>query len=423
VLVYRDAARAQGAGVVVALLPLVYLVREWPPWAIRDALHGLPALERGWVLAAAHAVYGLATAPLVRQLLASERLRWWWALPLPAAWWQGLHLRHLVLLDAPWLLAIGYGVAPLAAREGLIAAVASGLGFAALALAGQIALVSVVDRGLAWAGGGLLAWALAVFLAVLVPGPLALALGVLVLVPAVGRLGRPFPEARAQARGRAGGPSVVALARLGWLAVRRRDGVALTWAVLVQLAAVGLVGLAADHVGASEPAAVRALLRGAAVLCATIGAALVLRAVRLVHGDRPWLDTWGIQPRHERLARLLLAVTGVLPAMLVGSAVLPWLHPVVRTWPLELGVASVWAALGTVRLTFVLEAERRLHESRLPRQLLWLGAAVVLVSAAGTTLALLPWAALTAWRLPATQRRADAARRRFETAQRDDHRS
>jgi hypothetical protein len=423
VLVYRDAARAYGVGVSLAVLPLVYLFREWPPWAIRDALHELPAAERAGVMAAAHAVYGLATAPLARQLLASERLRWWWTLPLPAAWWRGLHLRHLLLLDAPWLVAIGYGVAPLGAREGAVAAIASGLAFAALTLAGQITLVSVADRGLALAGGGLLAWALAVAIAVLVPGPLALAVGALALVPAAWRLGRPLPEARAQARGLAGGPPVLALARLGWLAVRRRDGVAVTWGVLVQLAAVALVGLASVHVGDSEPAAVKALMRGVAVVSATIGAALVLRSIRLVHGDRPLMDTWGIEPRHERYARVLLAAAGVLPALLVGSLLLPWLHPLGRAWPLDLGLATVWAALGTVRIAATLEAKRRLHEARLPRHLLWMGAALVLVGAAGSVLALLPWAALEAWRLPAAQRGADRARRRYETAQRDDHRS
>jgi hypothetical protein len=164
-------------------------------------------------------------------------------------------------------------------------------------------------------------------------------------------------------------------------------------------------------------------MRGAAVVCATLGAALVLRSARLVHGDRPLMDTWGIEPRHERWARLLLAVAGVLPAVLVGAPLLAWLHPVGRTWLLDLGLAAAWAALGTARIAFTLEADRRLHEPRLPRHLLWLGAALVVVGAAGTLLVLVPWAALEAWRLPAAQRRADAARRRFESARRDDHRS
>jgi len=434
-LVYRDAARAYGVGVALALLPLVYLFREWPPWAIRDALHGLPAAERAGVLAGAHAVYGLATAPLARQLLASERLRWWWALPLPASWWQTLHLRHLVLLDAPWLLAIGYGMTPIVAREGVLAAVTGGLAFVALALAGQIALVSVADRRAIWPAGGLLVWALAVALAVILPGPLALLLGLLALVPAARRLRHPFPEARAWARGLAGGPPVLALARLGWLAVRRRDGVALAWGVFVQLAMVMLVGLAETHIGPPglqlpsalevtvEPEAVRALLRGVAVICALVGTALALRSARLLHGDRPLLDTWGIEPRHERNARLLLATAGVLPALLLGSVLLPWLHPLGREWPLELAIAVAWAAPATVHLAFALEASRTLHDPRLPRHLLWLGAALLLVGVAGTTLALLPWAALAAVRLPAAQQRADAARRRFETAVRDDHRS
>lgn len=423
VLVLRDAARAQGVGVGLTVLPLVYLFREWPPWAIRDALHGLPAVERAGVMAAAHAVVGLATAPLVRQLLASERLRWWWTLPLSAGWWRALHLRHLVLLDAPWLAAIAYGVLPLAAREGVLAALTSGVAFGALTVAGQVALVSMADRSLAWRGGGLAAWALAVAIAVLVPGPLALGLAALPLVAATWRLGRPMPEARAGARGSAGGHPVLALARLGWLATRRRGGVAVAWGVTVQLLMVMLAGLALAHVGATEPATAHALLRGLAVVGATVGTALVLRAVRVVHEDRPLMDTWGIEPRHERRARLGLAAGGVLPALLAGTLLLPSIHPLGLAWPLELALATTWAAVGTTRLTYELEARRRLHEPRLPRHLVWMGLALVLVGAASTTLVLLPWAVLDAWRLPRVQQLADAARRRFETAHRDDHRS
>lgn len=426
-LVYRDAARAYGVGVGLAVLPLVYLFREWPPWAIRDALHGLPVVERAGVLAGAHAIYGLATAPLVRQLLASERLRWWWTLPLPARWWRALHLRHLVLLDGPWLAAIAYGTLTPAARHGSahasIEAVTSAAAFGMLTLAGQIALVSLADRSASWRGGGLVAWALAVVLAVLVPGPMALLLAAPPLWLAWRRLGWPMPEVRARARGWAGGPPVVALARLGWLAVRRRDGVAVAWGVAVQLLTVLLAGLAVVHVGAAEPASVHALLRGLAVIAATVGTALVLRAVRLLHGDRPLMDCWGIDPRHERRARLLLAASGVLPALVLGSLVLPWLGSVGRAWPLELALAAVWATVGTVRVTFELEARRRLHGARLPRHLLWMAAALILVSVAGSSLVLLPWAALEAMRLPSLQRRADAARRRFESARRDDHRS
>ena len=83
-LVVRDAVNAYWGGAVLVLLPLVYLWREWPPWAIRDALVQLPVTERAVVMAALHVVYARVTAPVVRRLLASERLRWWWTLPLSA---------------------------------------------------------------------------------------------------------------------------------------------------------------------------------------------------------------------------------------------------------------------------------------------------------------------------------------------------
>lgn len=419
-LVYRDAARSYGLGLALVVMPLVYLFREWPPWAIRDALHGLPAAERAGWMAAAHAIYGLATLPVVRLLLGSERLRWWWALPLPAGWWRRVHLQHLALLDAPWLLAIAYGVAPLS-RGGLGEAIAAGVGFMAITLAGQIALVSTTDRGAAVTVAWIAAWASLVAAAVSLPSVAGAGLGLGALAVALRRLGRPMPERSARRRGAAGGPPVVALARLGALAVRRREPVALGWGLAVELVAVGLAALALSKSSAIEPDSLAALLRGLTLVCAMVGSAVSLRATRLLDGDRPWLDSWGIDPRHERSARLLLAAVGVLPAALVGTPLLAGLDPLGRAWLPELLVATAWASLGVVTTSFALEARRALHRPRLLRALLRMGAALILVGIAGTGLILLPWALLDAMRLPSAQRRADRARQRFETSQRDDH--
>lgn len=420
-LVFRDASRAYGVGVALAVFPLVYLIREWPPWLIRSTLHELPTSQRAGLLAAAHAVYGLATLPVVRRLLASERLRWWWGLPLSASWWRRVHLRHLVLLDAPWLLAIGYGVAPLAGREGALGAVAAAVSFMALTLAFQIATVGSIDRSplvtMAWIGG----WALAVAAAVWLPSLASAALGLGALLVAARRLGRPMPEPSARRRSAAGGPPVLALARLGALAVRRREPVALAWGLTIELAAVALAALALLRSEAIEDDSLLALLRGLAVICAVVGTMVSHRAVRLLDGDRPLLDSWGIDPRHERWARLLLAGAGVLPAALVGTPLLALLDPLGRTWLLELLVCTAWASVGVVATGFLLEARRNLGQPRLPRTVLRLGAGRILVGIAGSSAALLPWALLDAVRLPSAQRRAERARMRFETARRDDH--
>lgn len=420
-LVYRDAARAYGVGLALAVLPFVYLFREWPPWTIRDALHGLPVAERAGWMAAAHAVYGLATLPVTRLLLASERLRWWWALPLPAGWWTRTHLRHLMLLDAPWLIAIGYGVAPLAGREGLAHAVAAGVGPMATTLALQIAMISTADRSvvvtLGWIGG----WAMLVAAAVWLPALVGGALGLGMLGLASRRLRRPMPERSARRRGSAGGPPVLALARLGWLAVRRREPVAVVWGLVVQLATVGLAALAVVRADAIEPESVAALLRGLALVSAVVGTSVSLRAIRLLDGDRSWLDSWGIDPHHERFARLLLAAAGVLPAALVGAPLLAGLDPLGRAWLLELLLATAWASLGIVAAGFALEAKRDLRRPLLARALLRMGAGLTLVGFAGTGLILVPWAVLDAMRLPSAQHRADRARLRFETTRRDDH--
>lgn len=420
-LVVRDAVNAYWGGAVLVLLPLVYLWREWPPWAIRDALVQLPVTERAVVMAALHVVYARVTAPVVRRLLASERLRWWWTLPLSAGWWRALHVRHLVLLDAPWLLAIAYGVAPRFARGEPLEALACGGIFMALTLAGQVALVASGDRrgvvAVTWLG----AYAGAVALAVAVPLVLGGAVAAVSLGLAVQRLGRPLPEVRARLRGLAGGHPVVALARLGWLAASRRDRMVVGWGIGLQLAAVALVALGHAHVGAVEVEAMDALRRGLAVVCAVVGTAVVLRAVRIVDGDRVWLDSVGIEPRHERRAWLLLAATGVLPAAAAGLVVLAWRDAAAHAWLMDLGLATGWAALGIVTLGFGLEAGRRLHEPRMPRLLVRMGLAVLLVVGFETVGALLPWAVLDAVRLRGLQRRAERARLRFETARRDDH--
>lgn len=420
-LVVRDAVNAYWGGAVLVLLPLVYLWREWPPWAIRDALVGLPVMDRAEVMAAAHVAYGLVTAPVVQRLLASERLRWWWALPLSAGWWRGLHVRHLVLLDAPWLLAIAYGVAPRFARGERIEALACAVIFMALTLAGQVALVASTDRRVVVSMAWLSAYAAAVALAVALPLAVGSGVAVLGLGLAVARLGRPMPEVRARLRGLSGGHPVVALARLGWLAASRRDRMVVGWGIMLQLGAVALVDLGIEHVGASEVAAVETLRRGLAVVCAVVGTAVALRAVRIIDGDRAWLDSVGLEPRHERRARLLLAATGVAPAAVAGLVVLAWRSAAAPAWLMDLGLATAWAALGVVTMSYAAEAGRRLHEPRAQRLLLRLGLGMLLAVGVQTTWALVPWAVLDAARLRGLQRRADRARLRFETSRKDDH--
>ncbi|MCH9685650.1 MAG: hypothetical protein K0V04_29735 [Deltaproteobacteria bacterium] len=252
-LVYRDAARAYSAGLALAVFPLVYLFREWPPWVIRDTLVATPPPRRAMLLAIAHMTYGLATTGLVRRLLASERLRWWWALPLPASWWQRIHLRHLVLLDAPWLLAIAYGVSTRHPTMGLASILADGLPFVVATLAGQIALASVAVGPPAVRLATLGVWGAAVAGAVMLPGVVGSAVGVVALVLATRRLDHPLPERRAHTRGRAGGHPILALARLGWLATRRHDAVAIAWGAGLQLLAAVLILLANTHVGPASP--------------------------------------------------------------------------------------------------------------------------------------------------------------------------
>ncbi len=422
-LVYRDAARAYSAGLALAVFPLAYLFIEWPPWVIRDTLVALPPSQRAAILAGVHVAHGVATIGLVRRLLASERLRWWWALPLPASWWRRLHLGHLVMLDAPLLLAIGYGVAPRVHATGLGSTVADGFGFVAAVLVGQIAVASLAARPVVVRLGALALWGAAVFGAVMVPGVVASVVGAGALAVAVARLGRPLPERRARAWGTAGGHPMLALVRLGWLAVRRHDAVAIGWGTAVQVLAAGLVALAIGHVGATEPEVVRSLQRGLAVICGMVGASLCTRAMRAIDGDRPTLDSWGIDPVHERWSRLSLAAMGATPALLGALVVLASAQGLAGAWLFDLVVATAWAAIGTVGSDFTLQARRTPLAPRFPRRVLRMFGAMVVVVGAGTVLVLVPWAMLEALRLAGQQRRAERARLRFETSTLDDHRT
>src|SRR5690606_2054947 len=131
-LVYRDAAAAYWAGLAIVLMPMIYLLQAWPPPAIRAAIRELERWPQIELLVAVYAGYLFATHGLVRVLLASTRLAWWRQLPLSTNWWRLLHLRHLLLLDALYLLVVGYGLEPLIGRGETPAALAWWIGVGGL---------------------------------------------------------------------------------------------------------------------------------------------------------------------------------------------------------------------------------------------------------------------------------------------------
>lgn len=415
-LVYREAADRYGAGFALVVIPLVYLFREWPPWEIRDTIAALAPMSRAGLLSVAHLAYLLATAPLVRSLLASPRLRWWWSLPLSRGFWRAIHLRHLLLLNLPWLLAIAYGGTSVAEREGTVAAASSVVAFAGLDLAAQIAVVVTSDRGAGSRLAVALGLAIAVAVAVAIPGLAAGVLGLAALAAMLRRCGTPMPEPRTARRGRAGGDPVVALVRWRWLAARRAAPAVLLWGGLVQLGIVGLLTLGLHHVGHTEPEVARALVRGGAVLCAAVGASLLRVATRHSHFDEPHLTTWGTTAQQQRRASVALALAGALVAWPIGALVLPSAAAVGAAWLVELPIAALWAAFEVATATYRAQGRGELARPILLRTMLVTGLAMVLVGAASTVAILLPWLGVRAWRLPRAQRRAADRAARHERA-------
>lgn len=410
-LVYRDVAIAHGLGLLIALLPMIYFVQVWPPSAIRAAIRALETWPRIGLLVVLHFAYLLATHGLVHRLLGSARLAWWRQLPLTNGWWRALHCRHLLLLDAPWLLAAAYGLWPLIGEDRVAAAFAWLFGYAGLTFTAQVALVAGRPWRLALGLGSAVA-----FLPVLWGGPwVAVLVGAPALAWAVRRLGEPMPEPQHFGHGRwHRGGATIALIRLAARAVMRRNAIALVWGLSLQLSIVVIVAFALARAGARA----EALARGLAVVAAAIGAAVLPRAMVLLDDDRAWIESWGVAPSIELRAQLGLAALGGAPALILGTSLT---HAHGWQWLLDGGVAIGWAAILATASNAAAEIRRELRKPKIARTLVRITLGVALVSLSGSVLVLIPWALVELVRLPKLHGRAQRTRQRFDVLDIDDH--
>ncbi len=398
-----------------ALLPFVYLFREWPPSEIRAALTRAPALSRGIVVVGVLIAYGVATAPLVRILVASRRLELLRTLPLSRGFWQQVHAGHLALLGVPIWGAIAYGVANAGAYGACCGAV---LGVSVV-WTSQILGLALSDRPRLRAGLLVLVAGLAVLTVAFAPGPGAL-LGAVGLVAAVVRLRGSFPAVRPPRRRGAARRSkrAVAIARAlrrGWV---RRAPAQATWTFAMMATVAGLTVFGVAQVHVVEPTAAASMIRGAAILGGMSGAASVLHAVRATDRDRWWWDYLPCADDDELSARVLVGATVIGPLSLALLATALWWGWIGLA--VEVVVAVSWAV--TFVVAFVARRERASELSRAAAPAILAVTAVAAVGAIGvrSTWVLAPWLVVAGLAARRDTTRARRARRRFETYREDD---
>ena len=412
-LVYRDAAQAYQRGVALVVMALVYIFTAWPPGAIRAAILAADPTRAGLILSAAMVVHHLASAGLVERMLASDRLAWWWQLPVPRRWWRRLHWRHLITLHLGWLAAMVFGLLP-GVQIDPWRSLAIAIAWTGVSLGAAVARVVLRERGRALRLGVAAAAGASVLLTEWVAVELGAAIGLLALVWSQGQLDRPMPELAARRTLRLGwGQASLALARLRLTLLVRRDRPRVAAVLAAELALALAAGLGFDHVGE----AAHDLARGAAILACSLGAGLLARSCQLLGRDRALMDSWGIDPRDDRRAELLVASLACLPFSLVAGLALP------IAWALELALVLVWASVGALRGRALAELRQGLEAPAIGRFFARTCGATILVIALDSTLPLLAWTAIDGLRMPGANARAEAMRRRVtaDLPQRDDH--
>ncbi len=371
-LVWRDAAARHWASLAVVAAPAIYLWREWPPPAIRDALWHLS--RPGQLLAALLVLggYALLTWGPSRQLVASERLVYWRHLPISPLRWRAMHGIHLALLHTPGFLGARYLLEPL----------------------GSV-------------------WSSAVTVGV--------ALGV--LGPIVHRLGHPLTEPRRRASRWPSPGSIrwLALARLLALALVRRRPLAAAAIFGGGLLLAGLGGVAVDHLmAAGDPDAVRTA-RGFAAVMAALASLSIWHSSPLIGREHWVLDTWGVTEHDESRAFVALAagfVTGPGVVLAIATRGLSAADMATVLGSAVLVLAT--AAWFTASVDAAAVAGRCLTKRRASRLLVGLGGLVFIAVAAPVVLLIA--GGLARHRAGRTLRAARRARRRFELeGNHDDH--
>lgn len=361
--VWQDAVARYWRGTVLVGAPGVYLWREWPPSALRQAIWDLQPATAALVGGTIVLAYAVLTTGPTRLLVASRRLIYWRQFPISRRDWAAFHGLNVALLHAPFTVLVAYALAPLGRLPAVCVALA---GLAAFVL--PVALHLREPIGDPW----LLRWR----------------------PPRLLRL-RPL-----------------ALPRLLWLTIWRRRPA--TAAVILGMAsAVVLLGIAAttNLAKVDTPAAFRSA-RGFMAAAACVGTLLPANAWRLLARDRWLLDGLGVDARSVSIASLVLgACTLAIPAL--GLSQLTTSLSAVQL--LIVGLSTLTATIAATRLCVVLAAVRQRPSSSDERVLALAGLAFIAIVGLATAAPL--WLALTttvAWLGTGSfVRRADVWRRRF----------
>jgi hypothetical protein len=416
-LVLGDGMRAIASVLVPVVLVLAWIQRSTPPPEIRRSVLELDAPARALALVLVTIAIAVASAPAVRVVLASARLGLVRSLPVSAGWWQRTHALHLVIVNAPFWAVLGYGIAPIAAEDAL-AGFALAIAGVGVLVAVQVAIVAMADRSLLVRTASVSIFAGIVALAWASGSPEVAALvGVGAGTVAVVRMGRPWPEPRSRAAQqlRLRTPAL-AWARLLLVVWRRRAANHLAFVLGLQIAALAMVALASMRdvaEGAWNP-----LLHGVVVAGSLVGASAVLVAVRAVDRDRWWFDATPLRSVDEHLGRALVGLVGAAPSLVLGTVIaLGAGAPLASV--LAPVVTSVWAVVATLDVLAGREHARVLQAPAWRRFVVVIVLGELLALVVGVA-ALVPWIAIAAVRAPRRLALADAVRRRFELATKED---
>ncbi|MBX7077783.1 MAG: hypothetical protein K1X88_01265 [Nannocystaceae bacterium] len=359
--VAADVSRREGLAIALGSGATAYLWLWFPPQELRAALLGLAPPLRAMVIVALVAAWLAVTHGLAHRVLASHEVAMLRHLPISAARWRAIHMRHLLALDLPLHAAVIYVLAPSWSSSPWWCGALASL---AVVLAATLRLVAAAsaDRG-AWARAAAIGLPLALLcdalaqrrLAVIAPAAL------LGLVWSLARVGRPLPEARtarvAAPRRAAAGPTR-ALARLLRQLAWRSDRGAIVGVAIAQTGFAAAGALGAAHVGGDDGRGAAAAIQTMASFGAGLGLWLALRNERRLQSQHWALDACTGARRLDLPARAIAASGFAAPLLLATlAAAASGLHPRPLLALATALAVCVW--LGAAAPSLAIAAQRR----------------------------------------------------------------
>lgn len=360
--------RRQAIAVATVLALAAWLIRVWPPGELRAMAWAGEPEGRAVVLTGVAALWVRGTRGFALRLVVADDVRSLRALPIAPSRWRVVLSIHLMVVDAPVIGAVVFGVAPMIGHAPVTAAtwcLAVTAGFLAVRVAQCVAAGGkpIIRGVLALAATGT-----SVVIVTLSSPSLAIAMTLVFAATAVARLGHAFAEPRATRAWslpwRRGAPAV-ALARLYLEVTRRTDARFVVLATLGQSLAAGLAALAVVRVDLIDPAGARGALVVFSMAAASLATWAALRTERIIARDRAALDPWIATSTIDFVGRMLAATIHTLP--LVIATVIAWLATMHARGPLAITFAvaiAAWSVAATMAIAVPGVAHDGLHDPR-----------------------------------------------------------